>query len=388
MALDAFHWPGRRHGHHQAASAGPLVYVPSTIALKTRAHEPHGRAHVRVTDALPEHRPAEASAPGPIHLVRTFAHASVAPIVRSWRLEGSLRVRLGGAAAMRPAILCAHGVGTLRSARASINPSTGDVTLRTPFLLLEARLSVPSSPSAWPRHGVLDAASLRLLGHNGCDEPVSLVVQRVFAHAGTYAPFAVHGDQRSVEWSRGAASTHLLFSCHGGVFDLSPNPTRLQVDVGRGTGVAMCDGYVLEFSLKFGEQRASRVAPTHAVSAHWLDIDPETGGVYDGQLPVRRVVFHLDVGRVSIWYDQEDCAPTTSTVVCRVTRKLETPRQAPRIQRIDSATVHDGTVVLSGLFETPAGQRHPLACLSAGSDLVLLSGGDTSAQLYSLARHD
>ena len=364
------------------------MYIPSTIALKTRPCAPSARASVLVTDALPEHAPFE-GAPGPIRPVRSFIHERAAPIIRAWRLETNLRVRLGGAAAMRSVHLVAHGAGTLCSASVTLTPSTGSVTLHAPFLTVEAKLSVPSSPDEWPiaaRHGVLDVGALLLADAGGRSEPVALVVRRVFASIGAYAPFSMRGDLRTMEWSRGAVSTHLLFSCHGGVFDLSPNPTRLQLDVGRGTGVALCDGYVLEFSLKFGT-RASRVAPTQAVSEQWFDIDAETGGVYDGQLPVRRAVFHLDTGRVSVWYDEEDCAPTTSTVLCRITRLAEAPAPAPRIQRIDSAAVHEGTVVLSGLFEAPGGQRHPLACLSTGSNLILLSGGDTSAQLYSLARH-
>jgi hypothetical protein len=380
MALEAFHWPGHRHG--KPAADAP-VYVPSAIALRARTYAPANAAQVRVTDTLPVHV-ADPTAPGLPRQLRVF-EAGAAPIVRAWQLEGSHRVRLGGSAADRVVAFKAHGFGTVGASRVHANPGSGEILVRSPFLVIEARLVSPSF-ATWPRSGILDLGALLRTDDAGHTEPVSVVVRRVSARTESWSPLVMRCDQRSLAWERGAVSTHLLFSCAGGVFDLSPNPTRVQLDVGRGTGVAMCDGYVLEFRLQFGA-RASRIPPPQAVSAHWFDIDAETGGLFDGQLPVRRVAFHLDVGRASVWYDQEDCAPVTSVVMCHVTRKVEAPAHAPRVQRVDGAAVHDGTVVLSGLFETPAGQRHPLAFLCAGSDLLLLSGGDTSAQLYSLEKH-
>lgn len=405
--------PKRRHPVPRPLAQGAL-YVPASTAAPLRSEADAGCDIRRPLHVI---APAPGADPSGWCTVHVFSREMMG-MPRIYTIQRPAAALQSGLwtlrdmAAYSNVTVTGASVGPVPDCSVSMALNHGVVTVFSRHLRICGRLVLDEEYNGWL---VRDSASGQPCLH-GAVGPVVIDIDQMKVRCAQRPPIAFHiavesvsvragmhtppqmppsplGGFRAntcVEWTRSHLTTHSVHECPRGLFDLAPSAAVLFLDVARGTGFVLCDGYVLALDLRFSDTRSvATLAKTepYRVAAGWLDVDPVCGAVYDGQLPVHSLRLDLHTGTIDLRYATSGTAAAAGgaaregrdLVECRT--RLVAPSVAktrPRLCRVDNAhPAHGGRAVLArGRFETNNGDVHAFMYTHASGIVVL--GGDTA----------
>lgn len=330
-------------------SAGPIREVHNPSSLCRELLDPE--------DAPSFSGPPRAISTGSSVLVHRFCDVNKGPVM--YTPPPSTRPRLSASplsifntAHNAAATFSVAELGTLRHASLTLYTHTGYFSASAAFLLVTGDL-IPERGAWWnftSQRSVLDRRTLRITDQSGAVHGVSAVVQEIHVlRAAALCPLHV---PPTVRWVRGDAKIHAMVRVDSGVFDLSPSNPSLCLDIVRGRGFVLCEGYTVEIALSFTERRLKANSPSLGAlpSALWTEVDAHSGSVYDGQMPVKAISLDFQCCSVSVFYDGG--LATQSLFSIRVCGVRADPHDALCISDVHSVTHTDSSVELRASFKT------------------------------------